>query len=291
MSSRRQKKGSNSNSTSYASTVIGITLVLFTLGCLGLVLINANSITKQIKENIQLQIFLEDDANTDDVGILKQWLAKQSYVKSAQYISKTTAANEMESELGEDFINYLGHNPLPESFNVFLTDGYAQIDSIKQIEEEILTINKVESLHYNPDLIDLVNKNVKKITFVLLGLSLLLLLVSVALINNTIRLAIFSKRFLIRTMKLVGATHSFIRRPFIMNSIYQGILSATLAFMMIIGLLFFLKRELPELFAMQELQSFMILFALIVILGIVISYLATYFAVRKYIRLKTDDLY
>lgn len=286
-----EKIASSSTRSSYASTIVGITLVLFMLGVLGLVLMNARKLSTQLRENIQLQILLDANAGAKDVSAVKAALLQKSYVRSTAYVSKETAAEELKESIGENFVEFLGFNPLSESFNIALIEDSTSASAIDNIEADLLAMENIEQVNYNADLIRLVNQNVKKVTIILAGLSALLLLVSIALINNTIRLAIFSKRFLIRTMKLVGATHAFIRRPFIVKSFYQGMVSALLAFCMIMALLVFLKQEMPNFFMQNDYKSFGIIFLGVVAVGMLISYFATYFAVRKYIRLTTEKLF
>jgi cell division transport system permease protein len=286
-----EKLATQSTRSSYLSTIVGITLVLFMLGVLGLVLLNARKLSTELRENIQLQVLLDASATSKDVSAVKTALLEKNYVRSTAYVSKETAAKELSESIGENFIDFLDFNPLSESFNISLIEDSTSASAIENIEKDLLTVNHIESINYNADLIRLVNQNVKKVTVILAGLSALLLLVSIALINNTIRLAIFSKRFLIRTMKLVGATHAFIRKPFIIKSFYQGLVSALLAFCLIMGLLVFLKNEMPGFFMQNDADSFIIIFMGVVGIGMLISYFATYFAVRKYIRLTTEKLY
>ena len=286
-----EKLASQSTRSSYVSTIVGITLVLFMLGVLGLVLLNARKLSSELRENIQLQVLLDASSTAKDVSDVKTALLQKVYIRSTAYVSKETAAEELKESIGENFIDFLGFNPLSESFNISLIEDSTSAEAIKSIEKDLMGMDHIESVNYNADLIRLVNQNVKKVSIILAGLSALLLLVSIALINNTIRLAIFSKRFLIRTMKLVGATHAFIRKPFVIKSFYQGLVSALLAFCMIMGLLVFLKNEMPEFFLQNDVKSFVIIFLGIVVIGMLISYFATYFAVRKYIRLTTEKLY
>lgn len=285
------KIASKSVRSSYISTIIGITLVLFMLGSLGLILLNAQKLSDHVRENIQIQVFLANDASPIETNRLKKEFQLKPYVKSATYISKDQASKELEEAIGEDFISFLGFNPLQSSLDLYLEAPYAQADSIKWIERELAQSEWVTEVYYSPDLIDVVNDNINKISLVMLGFAVLLLLVSIALINNTIRLSIFSKRFIIKTMKLVGATHRFIRMPFIVNGVMQGIISALIAFLLIVSVLFSLREQIPELFAIQDIFTFLQLFAGIVGMGIIIAWISTFFAVRKYIRLKSDQVY
>lgn len=277
--------------SSYISTVIGISLVLFMLGCLGFILINANRLSQHVKENIQIQVFLKEKTDEKDVFKVKKIIEAEPYVKQATFISQAKAAKQLEEEMGEDFIAYLGYNPILPSIDVYLQSAYATADSLQWIEQQLSKNSFVQEVVYSPDLLNAVNQNIKRITLVFLAFAALLLLVSIALINNTIRLAIFSKRFIIKTMKLVGATPSFIRRPFVWAGIIQGLIASLIAVSIIIGLILTLKDEIPEFFGLQDLISFGILFAGITAMGIVISWLSTRFAVRRYIKLKSEDVY
>ncbi|TXC85105.1 cell division protein FtsX [Luteibaculum oceani] len=277
--------------SSYISTVIGISLVLFMLGCLGFILVNAKKLSQHVKENIQVQVFLKENTDEKDVLRVKKVIEAETFVKRSEFISQAKAAKSLEEEIGEDFVSYLGYNPLPPSIEVFLHSDYASPDSLQWIEQELKRNAFVTEVDYSPDLLETVNANINSITLVFLGFSILLLLISIALINNTIRLAIFSKRFLIKTMKLVGATPSFIRKPFVWSGIVQGLLASFIAIAIIIALLISFKEQLPEFFELQDLISFGVVFAGITVMGIIISWLSTHLAVRRYIKLKNDDVY
>lgn len=277
--------------SSYISTVIGISLVLFMLGCLGFILVNAKKLSQHVKENIQVQVFLKEKTDEKDVLRVKKIIEAEPYVKKSEFISQAKAAKELQQEIGEDFIDFLGYNPLLPSIDVYLHSDYASADSLQWIEQEIARNSFVQEVVYSPDLLKTVNDNIKRITLVFLAFSVLLLLISIALINNTIRLAIFSKRFIIKTMKLVGATPGFIRRPFVYNGIIQGLLASLIAISIIIAIIVSLKEELPEFFELQDLISFGVVFSGITVLGVFISWASTHMAVRRYIRLKSDDVY
>jgi cell division transport system permease protein len=291
MSSNSDKITKSSHRSSYISTVVGISLVLYMLGALGLILVNAQKLSDYVKENIQLQVFLEDDVRESEVFKLKKSIDAENYVKTTQFITKEHAAKELKAEIGEDFLTFLGFNPLSSSIEVYLNANYASNDSIAWIEKDLLANRFVKEVVYSPDLIEIVNNNIDKITLVLLAFSFLLLFVSIALINNTIRLAIFSKRFLIKTMKLVGATHAFIKRPFIRSGVAQGLLSAFIAMVLILVSVRLVQNEIPEFMTLQDTASFAKVFAGVVLLGIVICWISTNLAVRKYIRLKSEEVY
>lgn len=277
--------------TSNISTVVGIALVLFMLGSLLFVILNAKKLSDHVMESFRVQVFLKDDAKEADILKFKKLLEAESYVLETQYITKEEAVIMMEEEIGENFVEFLGFNPLQSSLDVHLVAEYAHSDSLKWIEQEILANPRVKEVVYQPDLIDLINQNIRKISMVVLGFSALLLLIAIALINNTIRLAVFSKRFIIRSMQLVGATRGFIMRPFIWQGIVNGIWASILALLLIVGVLYFVKTELPELMNIQDIKSLVELFGLVVLLGIFISVISTIFAVNKYIRSDLNKLY
>ena len=277
--------------SSYITTVVSIALVLFMLGLLGLIILHAKKLSDYVKENIGFSIIMKD--NVKDAGIIKlqKILDAQVYVKSTKYITKEEAAKEFAAELGEDFTTFLGFNPLLPTIEVRFKAEYANNDSLAVIKKKILEDSNVKEVFYQESLVDVVNKNVSKISFILLGFSLLLLVIAIALINNTIRLSVYSKRFLIRSMQLVGATRSFISRPFILVGILQGIIGSIITIFLLIGVIYLAQRELPELVSLHDIDMFLSLFGMVILLGILISWLSNYFAVRKYIRLKTDSLY
>ena len=231
---------------SYVTTVVGIALVLFMLGSLGLIMLNAQKLSDHVRENIRFQIYLKDNAKEVDVAKLKKSIDASAYTKSALLKTKEEAARELQEELGEDFIGFLdGVNPIPATIDLKLEAAYTHTDSIQWIVQKLQANANVKEVAYSPDLIAKVNENMKKISMVLLGFSILLLLIAVALINNTIRLAMYSKRFIIRSMQLVGANRNFIQRPFLWQGIVQGVLAGLIAMGMLVGLLYFLRNEIP----------------------------------------------
>ena len=291
-----EKKYSKRQSrTSYVSTVVGVWLVLLMLGTMGLLILNAKNIERYVKEKIHFELVLNEEVKEVDIKNLKTKLKAEIYVRDALFIHKDSAAEELKGILGEDFVTFLGYNPLKHNIHVYLESDYANPDSLKWILNEVESQNNslIYETLYHADMIEVMSENIKKLSLVLLGFSALLLLVSVALINNTIRLAIYSKRFLIKTMQLVGATRGFIQRPFMQAGILQGLVSAILAIGTISTFLYFLRdrEEFKEFLAMQELDLLGILFGGLIALGVVISWVSTMLAVRKYIRLKSDDLY
>ena len=277
--------------TSNMSTVVGIALVLFMLGSLLFVILNAKKLSDHVKESFRVQVFLKENAKDADILKFKKLLEAEDFVVETKYITKEEAVQMMEEEIGENFVEFLGFNPLQASLDVHLEAEYAHSDSLLWIEESILANPRVKEVVYQPDLIDLINQNIRKISMVVLGFSLLLLIIAIALINNTIRLSVFSKRFVIRSMQLVGATRGFIMRPFIWQGVVNGIWAAILALVLIIGVLYFVKTELPELMSIQDIKTLVELFGMVVLLGIFISVISTIFAVNKYIKSDLNKLY
>jgi cell division transport system permease protein len=280
--SKRQLTGS------YLSVTISITLVIFMLGLIILLVINAGRLSDYAKESIGISIILSSDENEMNVIRLQKELDVSEYVLETIYISKEEAARQLKDELGEDFVGFLGYNPLLSSIDVKLKADYANIDSIKVIERQLKRNDLVKEVYYQKSLVNLVNDNVKKISFVLLIFSLLSLIISIALINNSIRLAFYSKRFIINTMQLVGATSSFIRKPFVLKSSFFGALGALFAILFMIIVIYFIQSTLEDVIIIRD--KFLI-FSIMLFLGILLSAISTYFAVNRYLRLKSNQLY
>jgi cell division transport system permease protein len=226
-----------------------------------------------------------------DIIRIQKNLNATDYVKSTRYITKERAASELEEMLGEDFISFLGFNPLLPSIEVNLYAAYANPDSILIIEKDIEQFSHVKEVYYQKSLVHLVNENIRKISMIITIFSLMLFLISLSLINNTIRLSVYARRFIINTMQLVGATNSFIRRPFLFKSAAHGLYAAIFANTLMLGLIYMAQKEFAELFGFQDLQTIGLLFISIIILGIIINWISTFFAVSRFLRMKTDDLY
>lgn len=261
------------------------------LGLLGIIILNTRQLSDNVKENIGFQVILNDNVKEVDVAMMQKTLDASDYVKSTEFITKEEAAARLQKDLGEDFINFLGFNPLLSSINVHLKAEYANADSLAWIEKDLLDTKLVKEVIYQKSLVSMINENVQKISLVIIGFSSLLMVIALALINNTIRLSIYSKRFIIKTMQLVGATQGFIRRPFVLNGIKHGIYGAIIAILMLIGVLYFAQRQLPELAELQDQNMLATLFGIVIVLGVIISWISTSLAVRKYLRLKSDELY
>ncbi|WP_312362236.1 cell division protein FtsX [Sphingobacterium sp.] len=275
----------------YVSTVISIALVLLVTGMLGLLLVHAKNLSKYVKENIVLNVIVNDGTSEGDVLSLQKDLEKDTYVLRTEYISKELAAKNLKEDLGEDFVQYLGHNPLLPSLDVYMKENYANTDSIKTFIEKISKNNKIKEVVYQESLIDMVNKNVRIIGMIVLAFAVILLIIAVALINNTIRLAIYSQRFLIKSMQLIGATKNFIRKPFITYGIIHGLLGSLIAILLLILTLKFAQQQIPELVFLRNWFEFAVIFLGVILIGILISGLSTYFAVTKYLKAQSNDLY
>ncbi|MCB0395669.1 MAG: permease-like cell division protein FtsX [Flavobacteriales bacterium] len=277
--------------SSYLSTVVSMALVLFVLGSLGLIILQGQQISDYVKENIGFTVFFKESTKEVEILQFQKSLEAENYVRHTNYVSKEEAAHIMEEELGEDFISFIGKNPLLPSIDVFVHANYANNDSLTWITAHVMENKMIDELVKEENLIEAVNSNLRKISVIMLSFSGLLLLVAVALINNTIRLAIYSRRFLIRSMQLVGATQGFIRRPFLANGVIQGIFASLIAVVLLLSILFYLRAEYPEVFTIAEPDLLLPLFGGIVFIGISISWISTFFSVRRFLRLKADDLY
>jgi cell division transport system permease protein len=277
--------------SSYLTLVISVSLVLFLLGILGLVLINAKELSDYFRESLSFSVWLKDDTKEADIRMLQKDLDAKHYVKSTEYISKDEAAEKMKEELGEDFISFLGDNPLPSSIDVYLISSYTVPDSVSKIEKYILQYPFVKEVLIPESLLFLINENVKKISLFLLVISSFLLLISLTIINNTIRLSIYSKRFLIRTMQLVGATRAFIRKPFVVQSAFHGFLAALIAIMLLLALLYLIEKEFFMLFTFQNTELVILLGTVIIFIGILINMISTWFSVNRYLSISEDKLY
>lgn len=293
MASGEEKYYRRRLNSSYITSIISITLVLFTLGFLGLIVINANSLSNYIKENIGFEIIMKQDAREADIIYLQKMLDAKNYVKSTEYITKEEALSRLSEALGEDFTSFLGNeeNPLLPSIDVRFNADWANNDSLAVIQEYIVSHEGVKEVYYQKSLVHLINRNLRRISFILFAISLLLLVITVALINNTIRLSVYAKRMTIRSMQLVGATRSFIRKPFLYKSILQGLLSAFFALIILTGIITALWRNLPEMQSITSPEMIFLLYIFVVLLGLLVSGMSTYAVVNKYLSLKPDKLY
>lgn len=277
--------------SSYVSTIISISLVLFVLGLLGLIVLNAKKISDHVKQNIGFSLYLHDDLSERQLQSLQTVLVAKPFANRIEYVGKEQAAEMLKKDLGEDFVEFLGYNPLSASIDLYLKADYAEEEKIKTITKNLKKYPEVKEVIYQEDLIAEVNANIRKIGVVLLAFSVLLLIVVIALINNTIRLAIYSKRFLIKTMQLVGATAGFIRRPFVARGVLNGVISGFIAILLLIGVIYTAHQNFPNLVELEDFNIYALVFAMVIVLGILISWISTSLAVRKFLRMQSGDLY
>ena len=277
--------------SSYFTTTISIALVLFLLGMIGLLLLNAQRVSAYVKENLCLTVTFRPDARDAEVRQIEKQLLATPQVKSVDYIDKDEAARRMEKSLGEDFLSTLRFNPLLPTMEVKLFADYTDAESMEQIAQTIRGYKPVREVNFERDVVNLIHENIRKISLVLLGFSLLMLLVAVTLINNTVRLMVYSKRFLIRTMQLVGATRSFIRRPFLLNSLLQGLIGGLVANGLLTAVIMTVSRSMPGVIGFDNTVSVAVLFGLVFLEGMLITLCSTASSVNKYLSLRTADLY
>jgi cell division transport system permease protein len=276
---------------SYGTAVFSTSLVLFMLGLLALTVAHASKLSEYVRENIGVSVLLKDATSIQEVLNFQKRLDNLHYVKSTELITKEAAAATLRDDLGEDFIDFLGYNPLPSTIVIFLHAEYTVGDSIHLIQEQILKNEFVRDVDFQGSLLELVNKNISKVGMVLAGFSGILLLISILLIYNTIRLAVYARRFLIKSMLLVGATPSFIRRPFIINGILQGMASGTIAVVMLTAILYLTQSKIPEITVLQDIKLIALILVGVVVFGVLITWLSNFFAVKKYLKTNSDALY
>jgi cell division transport system permease protein len=277
--------------SSYFSVVLSVFLVLFLLGILGLFIINSKKLADDFKEEIAMTVFFKKEANDTILKAFGQDLKKTKFSKSFVYVSKEQAAKEHTDIIGEDFVTFLGENPLQNSYDIHLKADYVVRDSIAKIESQLRKNVMVSDIVYDKQLVNLVNDNIKKVSMWILIISAFLTFIAVLLINSSLRLSIHSNRFIIKTMQMVGATKSFIRKPFVMRSIKLGMIGAGLAILALIGVLIYLETSFPDLGILDD----KLLIGLVLIgvfgIGVLITWLSTYFATQRFLNLRTDDLY
>jgi cell division transport system permease protein len=277
--------------SSSASVIISLSLVLFVVGLLSLALINAQKLSNYIKENIGFSIMLKENTNQFEVKKFNKSVDAMPFTKSTSFVSKDAATSELESDLGEEFVDFLGFNPILASIDVKLNPDYSNNDSLSVISNNLIKNSLVHEIYYQKNLISRINNNVKKLSLFLITFCIILFFIAFALINNTIRLSVYSKRFLIKTMRLVGAQNSFIQKPFILDGLYQGMYSAIFAIFMLMGSIQLVQAETASLLNITDLKIIGLVFILIFIIGIILSSLSTYFAVKKFINVSESELY
>ena len=295
-----RKKLLKNDSSSGITTIISLSLVLFVVGLLSFILLNTDKVEDKMKESIVFTIMIHNEDGESSEIYQNKKIEFESFLKSSEYfkevlfIDKETAFKNLQEDLGEDFSDILENNPLLNSYDAYVNAEFVNSKGLREIDDFISSYNgndMVQNVFYQKDLIENLNENVNKISLFLLGFCLVFFLIAFALINNTIRLSIYSKRLLIRTMRLVGATNMFIQKPYLISGIYQGFISSVFSIFMLIASLEFIKKQLPDLIQTNEIEQLAKIFAIILIFGIIISWASTYFAVRRYLNMKENELY
>ena len=278
---------------SYFMSLMSITLVLFLLGVFALLMMHAQKVSNHLKENIGFEVVMNGNVKEANILRLQQQLDAMPAVKSTEYITKEAAIRRLSEDLGEDFLQWLGNeeNPLLPSIDVRFNADWANPDSISRIQARLLKNNDIKEIYYQKSLVNLINQNVSRIGIVLMAVSLLLLVIAITLIRNTIRLSIYSKRFLVRSMQLVGATPAFIRRPFVRKGVVQGLIGAVLTDVLLALLLYGLAHRLPEFMLLEDHKTIGAIFAGILVFGMLLGGLSTQSALRKYLHADVDRLY
>lgn len=284
-------EASKKTKTIYISTIFSIALVLLMLGMLGLILVHAKNLSNYVKENIVLNIIVDEGAKETDILAFQKELNSNIAVKQTQYVNKEVAQHNLTKDLGEDFVNFLGYNPLLSTVDVYMKADYANNKNIDALKKTIEKNPIVKEVVYQSSLIDMVNKNINTIGLIVLGFALVLLVIAIALINNTIRLAIYSQRFLIKSMQLVGATKNFIRKPFILVAALHGLIASFISIIILLAILYYTQKEIPEIIILRNYTEFGFVLLGMVTVGVFITSTSTLFAVSRYLRLKLYDLY
>jgi cell division protein ftsX len=277
--------------TSYFSVIVSITLVLFLMGFFSFLVLSTNKLANYFKEQVTVTVLIKDDAKNADIEQLQKTLSVASFVKSVRFVSKEVAAEKFSKDIGEDFVTFIGTNPLQNTIDLSLKAEYAEPDKMREIKRELEQNSFVTEVVYDQSLVALIHENVNRIGIVTLIFSALFTFVSILLINASIRLSIYSKRFIIKTMQLVGATRSFIRRPFLWTNVRLGILSALIAIVLFYLSLLAIVKSYPEFNILMDTGTLSIVFISIITIGILISWLSTYFATQRFLNLNTNDLY
>lgn len=275
----------------YLSSVISISLVLLLVGVASMLLVNAKSVSDYFKENMQVSVLMKQNVSDEKALEFREMLEDERYIKSTTFISKEQGQRELAAQLGEDFLDVFETSPIPVSIDVTLTADYVSADSLEMVRAEISESSLVDEVVYQRSLVDALNANLSRISFILGIFIALLLFISFVLINNTVRLNVFARRFTIHTMKLVGATRSFIRAPFLVQSAFQGLFAAFIAIIILVGLMFIMRSEFSQLFEIFRMDLLLIVIGIVIVSGLVICLVSTYFVVNKLISLRKDELY
>ena len=275
----------------YLSSVISISLVLLLVGVASLLLVNARSVSDYFKENMKVSVLMKTDVAEEDALAFRRKIDGMRFIKSSDFVSREQGISEMRNLLGEDFLDVFETSPIPVSIDVTLKADYVSADSLDMVKSEIAASPLVDEVVYQRSLVDALNSNLSKISVVLGIFIVLLLFISYVLINNTVRLNVYARRFTIHTMRLVGATRSFIRAPFVLQAVFQGIFSAIVAIIMLLAIMFVVRNEFAQLFEVFRLDLLLIVLGIVIASGVVICVSSTYFVVNKLVSLKKDELY
>ena len=273
------------------TATFSMALVLFLIGLIALISFVVKDMANSMKENVNLSIIIQDGIPQNDIDYVKSVLDRSSFSKSVEFISKEQALKDHIDNLGDNPEDFLGFNPLLASIEVKLKSEYANNDSIAKIEQKLKKFPSIQQVFYQKDVISMVNDNIKKVTVILLGLAAVLLLISFALINNTVRLSIYSNRFLINTMKLVGADRWFIRRPYIAKSVLNGIIAAGIALMLLALVIYYLQYNYGIQLQVISVQTGLVTALVVIVSGVLLTAISSFFAVNRYLRMRTDDMY
>ncbi|MFM7079488.1 MAG: cell division protein FtsX [Bacteroidota bacterium] len=277
--------------SSYISTVVSISLVLFMLGLLGVLIMHARQISAFVQENLELTVVVLPESKDEEIKTLMEALQKSESVKSVKLVSKEQAAEEMKKELGEDFVEFLGYNPLLASLDVRMNSGFTDSEYVNALKDQISKYPIVKQVYFQQSLVDSVNRNIRLFSIVILSFGLLLALVAGALINNTIRIALYSKRMVIKSMRLVGATKAFIRKPFVVAGVLQGLYGGIIANVLLAGLLWYSGKEIPDLAMITDAKLVMQLMGALLLVGMLISGFSTFIAVNRYLKRNSQELF
>lgn len=275
----------------YLSSVISISLVLLLVGVASMLLVNTKSVSDYFKESMQISVIMKPEVSDNEALAYKETLDSMKFVRSSVFVSKAQGEKEMESMLGKDFLSVFQSSPVPVSVSVSLDAAYVSLDSLKIIETKISSSPLVDEVVYQQSLVDALNANLSKISAVLGIFIALMMFISFVLINNTMRLTVYAKRFTVHTMKLVGATRSFIRGPFLVRAAFLGLFASVLALIMLVGILFVIRTEFSQLFEIFTLERLLIVMGIVVASGLIICVLSTYFVVNRLVSLTKDELY
>lgn len=276
---------------SYLPSIISIAMVLFMMGLLGIIFINARALSDHLRENFQLTVFFREDAAESEMRKIVAHLESSEYTSKVTFVGKEEAAKQFSAEMGQDFVGFLGFNPLLPSAELFVDAAFANAEALRKIEQEIRLKKAVQDVVYQVSIIDEINKNIRTIGAVLMGVIVLFLLIAITLINNTIRLNLYARRFIIKSMQMVGATHWFIIKPFAIRSFLHGLYGGILACLLLSGLLSWAPIWIPEIEALYNNSQFAILFVVVIIAGVMISMVSSMLSTNHYLRMKIDDLY